>query len=102
MSSATSKSSSPACPLWFGVFTVPSTETSVIEGTGWLIELKNELISEATHPPPSSTIASTPPPGMFVGQLYAAQSAGTFHGCAFDTAAGCTPCGRSLLLRSLK
>jgi hypothetical protein len=61
------------------VFFVPSTETSVIEGVGWLMDWKNASVSDATQPPPSSTMAITPPPGILLGHLYAAQRLGTFH-----------------------
>src|ERR1700722_20830004 len=79
MSAGPAKLSAPGEPLLPGVFLVPSTETSVTDGVGWPTDLKNASISEATHPPPSSTIAITPPPAAPVGHLYAAHKSGTFH-----------------------
>src|SRR5579864_8127480 len=66
--------------LWLGLFWVPSTDTSVICGEGWLTDLKNASRSDCTQPPPNSMMAITPPPARPVGQLYAVHSSGTVHG----------------------
>src|SRR5437879_2465943 len=51
-----------------------------MSGIGWPIEAKYAVMSELTQPPSSSMMAMTPELVRPVGQLYAAQRAGTVHG----------------------
>src|SRR5580704_4776415 len=73
--------------LWLGLFWVPSTDTSVICGDGWLTDWKKASRSDCTQPPPNSMMAITPPPARPVGQLYAAQRFGTVQGPAVASCA---------------
>jgi len=63
---------------------------------GWPRLWKNDAASEAAHPPPSSTMAITPPPGMPLGHLYAAHKLGTLQGTPAMAAGMTTPGLRSL------